>query len=538
MPVLPRYDAQLGDLPISGGRRADAAEFSASATALAGVVKIGAKAAEAHVQRTEEEESRKALVKTSEIRAKYARSLDEAQTSGGDLDKLKEQMQNELAAVGDGFQTRKGSESLALYSSNTELMFDEQSNRIAVARASSAARLDAAQFMQNASSILRSDPQYLGTATKDAEALIDTFSKVPPEKKAELKLELRQNLNMSAALSSARLDPEGTKSKLEGGAWELSAEQRNTAINASDAQISARRASENHERSVKEFERKQRDEAATRKYTDAIVNGSLTGKALERAITGDADLDAASVRSLTLFAEHRATELTNGVKKSDETVRRDLWLRVHAPEGDPKRIFNGAEILKAVEIGTLNTADGNALLAAVANQKDENNRSFGVRLQGRLSTISAAMRSSPEFSAQPELAAAIQNEMISQVEKKATDMRAANQDPSGLLNPESKDYYFKPGIIKAVADDVKRRALDALPQLPVVRTKAEYDALEAGAQYKDENGNTATKKGGKSATVSAAAPVSDFAGWMQATGGKLKPGQTQQQAIDEWKAGK
>jgi hypothetical protein len=502
MPTLPTYTAKLGDQPISGGRRASASDLAPEAADFGGTV---SKAAVAQLGRIEEEESRKALVASSAIRAKYAKRLDEAAVSGEDLDTVKEQMDNELSAVGDDFQTRKGQDSLSVYQSNTSLMFDEQANKIAVVRAASQARLDANKIMQSTSSILASNPTYLPTAIDDAEALIDSFEKIPPHKKAEMKAELRQNLNMTAALAAARIDPEGTKKKLENGEWELSGEQRNLALNKADQQMDARRASENHARSVAEFERRQRDEKATHGYMTKIVDGTLTGKQLERAITSDPDLDSNSVRTLTLFAEHRANELTNGSRKSDQVVMRDLWLRVNAPDGDPRKIYNGNAIFAAVEKGLINTNDANQLNAMVAGQKDENGRAFGQRLQGRLSTIGAAMRADPVYQALPELSAAIQMEMIAQVEKRAADMRAANQDPSGLLNPESKDYYFKPGIIKSVAQDVKQRANDALPQPVKVNTQAEYDALPIDTPYVDSTGKAGVKRTpAKAATV---APV-------------------------------
>jgi hypothetical protein len=503
MPQLPQYTAQIGDLPISGGRRASAEEFGVGAAALGGLAKVGSKVGEQVMDRTEEEESRKALVQSSEIRAKYARLLDDAQSNGGDLDKLKESMANELSTIGDGFQTRKGAESLSYYSTNTELMFDEQSNRIAVTRAASTARLDAGKFMTSASSVIQSNPTYLGTAIKDAEALIDGFQKVPPEKKAELKAELRQNLNMTAALASARLDPKGTREKLDTGEWELSAEQRNLAVNKTEEQINARRAAENHARATADYERRQRDEKATHGYMTKIVDGTLTGKQLERAITGDPDLDSNSVRTLTLFAEHRADELVKGANKSHEPTKRDLWLRVYAPDGAPNKIYNHTDIVAAVAAGRLNTTDANALMAGVAGQKDENGRAFGTRLQGRLMTVQAVMRGSPEYANQPELSAAIQLEMVAQVEKKAAAMRAANQDPSVLLDPDHKDSYFKPGIVKSVAEDVKRRAAADLPQAVTVTTQAEYDALPPDTPYVDSKGQRGVKKG----PAKVAAPV-------------------------------
>jgi hypothetical protein len=124
--------------------------------------------------------------------------------------------------------------------------------------------------------------------------------------------------------------------------------------------------------------------------------------------------------------------------------------------------------------------------------KDENGRSFGTRLQGRISTIGAALRSSPEYSAQPELSAAIQLQMAAEVEEKSAALRKAGKNPDVLLDPTSKDNYFTPDRIKAVANDIKQRAREMLPQPPRASTQAEYDALPPGP-YIDSRGNPGVK---------------------------------------------
>lgn len=484
MPVLPVPKRTGVELPISGGRRATADDF--------GGADFGGKAistaANAYLASAEESEARKALVASSEIRAQYARRLDEAAITGEDLGKLKESLQNDLAKVGEGFQTKRGVDSLALYTSNTELMYDEQANKIAVQRAAAVARLEGGKFLQSAGAILQSNPLYLGMAEKDAEAFGDTLKGIRPEQRAEIVQGLKGELNMAAAVASARIDPEGTKARLEKGEWNLTPDQRNMAVNRADSELRAKRADESYRQAQADREERDRNDKARDKHFGGIMNGTAT----RRTIMDDADLQPATREHLIVFMEARAKAKIGEEKQSDPTAKRDLWLAIHAPDGDPKKIYNADPIFEMVKAGKLNTTDANQLNALVAGQRDEQGRAFGQRLQGRVQTVASAMRSSPQYQAQPELASAIQNELISQVEKKAAALRAKNEDPSVLLDPDHKDYYFKPNLIKSVADDVQRRAQALLPQLP--RVTSETDPLLAevgvGQQFIDPQGVT------------------------------------------------
>lgn len=500
MPLLPTFTAQAGSLPISGGRRAAAEDIaSAPGDLTTGVTS----AANAYLADAEEKESRKALIASSEVRAKYARELDAAQADGRDLGALKAQMQDELAKVGEGFQTRRGQETLAFYSANSELMYDEQANRITVARAAEEARADGTKFISTAGAIIQSNPLYLKEAEASADDLVATFTKIPTWKRAELADTLKKSLNMTAAIAASRINPDAAKKDLQSGKWNLTPEQRTTAIDKAETEIRARRAEDAYFDSQRQKALVEADGKARDKHFSAIIGGTAT----RRAIMDDADLLPATREHMINVMEIRAKAKIGEEKQSDPTVKRDLWLAIHAPDGDPKKIYNADSIFAAVKAGTLNTTDANQLNMLVAGQKDENNRTFGVRLQGRISTVAAAMRSAPEYQAQPELAAAIQLELAAQVEKKATALRRENKDPSGLLDPESKDYYFKPGIIKQVADDVKRQKQAAMPQMPTVRTQAEYDALEPGTAYIDAQGNSGVKKGPKKAAPAPAFPI-------------------------------
>src|SRR5438477_9060151 len=128
MGTLKTYTAPASAPDIGGQRASPESMGSAIGSGLETVSKG------AHYLQTQMEAdgSPSASVASSQIRAKYAAALDEAQVSGADTAPLKEKMQEELSAVGENFSTRKGLQSLALHSAQSTLMFDDQANRIAV----------------------------------------------------------------------------------------------------------------------------------------------------------------------------------------------------------------------------------------------------------------------------------------------------------------------------------------------------------------------------------------------------------------------
>jgi hypothetical protein len=103
--------------------------------------------------------------------------------------------------------------------------------------------------------------------------------------------------------------------------------------------------------------------------------------------------------------------------------------------------------------------------------------------------VSAAMRSDPRYANQPELSAAIQIEMVTRAEREAGRLRKEGKSPDALLDPESKDYLFKPGFIKATAEDVQRQADAARPKLVDLRAAPEAaTSIEVGTAFLDPRG--------------------------------------------------
>jgi len=510
MPKLPTRSADLGGSVISGGRQATATDFGA--VDLTGAVRAVQRVGNEIIQTKEEDESRKVLVSQAEIRAKYAKRLDEAATSGEDVGKIRQELDNDLANVTANLETRKGAETAALHAANTGSIFDNQANQIAVQRATLTARVEGGKFLNSTGAILATNPGYLPQAEQDVDAFVATLSKVSPEQRAVIANDLKQNLNVAAAMAQARIDPEGIKTALEGGQFNMTPQQRSQVIHQAETTIRAKRADERLARAEEKEKRRELSDQARDEYFKNIVKG----KTDLTAMVNDPRLDVTDREHLIVFAEARAKAGAAAERRSNQTVKNNLWLQISNGE-----IRNNQPIIDAVNRGDLNIQDADYLNAKVANQKDENNRNFSQRLGARMQTVIGAMRSSPEYQAQPELAAAIQLQMAADVERRSSELRKQNTSPDVLLDPDSKDYYFTPSRIKQVASDVKQQMQDTLSPATRVTSQADYDALPDGTPYIDSNGTRGVKRG---AAKKPAEPATKPMGFDVTKGGLTLPG--------------
>lgn len=486
MPTLKPFTAAPAS-PDIGFQRATPQDFGSDIGA--GLMSVG-RGADALYRSIEESESRDANVGSAQIRAKYAKLLDEAQINGADTAKLKEDMEGELSKIGENFSTRKGQASLEMHTANTNLMFDEQANRIQVTRASAEAQLQAKQFVDSESATLRSNPSYLEMAEANAKALVSTFA-LSPERKAIVENGLIEQLNMAAVASSARIDPEGTIDKLESGSWTLTPEQRQQGIGMAQQQINARRVDEEYARRLIERDRVDRGNAAQVTLGDKIVLGKL-GKG---EIVNDPDLSWSQKSELIHFQRWLANEKST---RTNPKQMMDLFLQVFAPEGDPRKTFNADPVFRAAEAGLISANEGVTAMKWVSEQRDENNNTFKQKLAGKMQTIRAAMTADPVWAAQGELSGAVQMEVLNRADTRAKELRRENKDPSVIFDPTNKDYMFAPGSLKSIANDVKAQQRAMITPKVAGEDDPVYKDLPPGAAFIDPEGRPRTK--GKPAT--------------------------------------
>jgi hypothetical protein len=487
MPILRDYTAQLGGFPDAGGRRASASDFGGDVgAAMANFGGTIAKVTSDVVAQKSADEQQKVVVQSATIRAKYAKALDDASVSGADTDKIKQQMNDELSQVGSDFETTHGQNALNIATANTNLMFDEQANHLKIQRAGDQAKLAGQQFLTATSSLLEANPGYLPHAEENADALVNSFINIPPDKRAIIAQSLKQDVNMAAVMAKARVDPATARTELQAGQYNLTPDQRQYALREADFAERAIRSDQSYQRAQKNADETDADEKAR----DVVFKGIMGGTVRNQDILNNPDLKPATREHLVGVLNARTDELLTKPKPSNPVTKRDLWLDINAPDGDPRKIYTTDKIYTAVQAGKLNTNDANQLLGMLANNKDDSNRSFSQRLSLRMTNIGRAISSNPEYAAQPDLAASVQNEIAARAEQRASALRKAGKSPDTMLDPADKDYFFTPGMIKQTADDVKTQMA---PKYPQPQTQEDYNALPAGTVYIGKDGNQYTK---------------------------------------------
>lgn len=450
MPRLPTRSADIQPGAISGGRRAGVEDTNF--VDLAPIGRTIQNVAESQMQVREESESRKVLVQQAEIRAKYAKRLDEATTSGEDLGKIKEEFETDLSKVNESLQTRKGLETAQLHAANNGAVFDNQANNIAVTRAAVQARVDGAKYLSALGSTLATNgPGYLPQAEQDVDAFVATLSRVPPEKREAIALDLKNNLNVAAARSLARSDPNAAIKAVEDGKFVLDPAQRQAVLDRAKETQNAMRIEEARVKAEAETERLKRSEQAVDGYFKQMMTGGFSMK----AALNDETLTARAREHVILLAESRAKEMASGEKKSNPVVEKNLWLAIHAPQGDPRKIYNATPIFEAVQRGEITTTSANQLNAMVANQKDENNQKIGSHMNGLMSIVGRSLSQDPRYIGQPGIVAEIQMDYQDRVTKRVTALRDAKKDPMEAFNPASKDFVGSREFIQGSIDRVK-----------------------------------------------------------------------------------
>ena len=219
MPTLPQqYIAPAVDRPATGGRRATAEDFGASIGTVGKDLQEFQRKLAADA---EEDEARKALVGSSQVRAESAQKVADAEKSGAELEPIKKEMLDKLAKIGENFVTKKGASAVQLYTANSILMFDETANRIGTQRAYSGATQQAQNFMKSEGALIVQSPSYLKIAEANAKAFVDMFPNVSPQKRTEIVNHMVDGYNITAAREAVLLNPTEAKAKLENGEWAL-----------------------------------------------------------------------------------------------------------------------------------------------------------------------------------------------------------------------------------------------------------------------------------------------------------------------------
>ncbi len=493
MPLLPTggYSAQLGQVPISGGRRATA-EDDPTGAALSTLSHTASRAAQAYEIQVSQEESRKAQVDMSAERARVAKELDDAALSGADTTKIRETMLANFDKISEGFATKAGVSTVKIGASNAALMFDQQANAINVQRAFAQAKSDTSKLLNNESATVASNPSYLPFAIDNVAAMVGTYN-IRPDQKQHIVDDLTKQLNMTSVLAQIRNgDPEAVKKQLAAGEFDLTPEQRNTAQGFAETAIRAERTNAAFLREEAKREFTERSEASADGYVKQIRDPSANKAGLTKSILNDETLERRTREHLLNFMDTYTRELASREKASDQETKRQLFLDITAPDTDPRKVVNSDKIFAAVSAGKLNTTDGNWLMSLVAGQKDENSRTIGSKMSGLSSGFQTVVNADPRLLAldAPQKAEVV-NDYVGRVFEKVATARAAN-DVKGLrdlFDVNSKDYVGSAKFMRESIAFSRNKISDKLPK--PVDLRAEPDRaleLQVGQPYINSRG--------------------------------------------------
>jgi hypothetical protein len=488
MPILKNYTADLGRGGAVGLPRASAAAFGAGVSEAAGALAGETiKVAGDFLTNIEETESRKALVHNTEVRAKYAKRLDEAATSGEDLDKIREEFQNDLDAGSQDFQTRRGVDSARYYDASSAQMFDNRANDIAVFRAGAEAKLEGSKLLNSLGEILGSNASYLPQAERDVDAFVSTL-KISPQQRAAIAQDLKQNLNVHAAKTNARNDPVGTMKAIEGGAYDMRPEQRLEVMQYAQAAESLQRSRKLHAEQDIKMEQAKRGDVALNEML-ALHAGSKLSTFDTKALLRRQDLDPD--RKIQIINIYNALALK---PTTDPIMANALYADIFRPEGDPRRVKNVEQIDARLVAGVIDPEEhARQRRAFDAREKPE-----GVMENHFFRSTDAVINPRDALGRilapdGPMNAYLFRRDLSNLREEWAKDPKK-NKD--ALFEPASREYkenvlpllnkYRATSIFlpNEKGEVVQQRVPTPDDTLPLVKGEAEYNALKPGDRYR------------------------------------------------------
>ena len=364
MPTLPKpFTATIGERALFAGRQASAADFDGGGGLAAGrAIQEGA---DRLLATREEQNARAAIVGVAQVEEEFAKAQDEAFLSGAEMGPLKERMADALSKIGENFDTKRGVDQLAISTANANRRFDQQANQISVQRASANAKVAGEGLMRDLSAAVIRDP----TQLKAKEAVIDEFAATVPDVAAHLRPGIadgmKKNLNQASAWSELKARPAETKTALEGGAWDLTAEARMQLIAQATQGIGAQRAEDDRIREQAARDRKARNEAAH----DDLGKRIMEGKGVRGEVMSNPDLTAATREHLIDRMKRWNVDVGEKAAKTVPSVFNAIRARIDLPQGTAGRLTD-TQVLWSHYGKGLSKDDASSL-----EQRIQNNRS-------------------------------------------------------------------------------------------------------------------------------------------------------------------
>jgi len=254
-----------------------------------------------------------------------------------------------------------------------------------------------------------------------------------------------------------------------------------------------------HQRAQAELAAKKAQEQLVDGYQRQILNPQKYGAFDAAKVNDDPNLKAD--QKLHLVQTAMTIDRQNRDPKNHPEEVNRLMSSIAAGYDDPTKVYNANEAREALRLGRINAQEYTFLEGQVEKMRDGAGNSF--QRQVLMAHKKAEDMFMKDFTATLPGGAAYASDALYRfrfdLDRKINDMRQKNQDPSGLLDPGSRDYMLTPDRMKAympkamqlMQDQAGKTVEAAKATLP---TFNEYDKLKSGDQYTDPQGNVRTKK--------------------------------------------
>ena len=490
MATIKNYTAQLGGAAGSGGRRATGADFGGDVAAAVGDVgRVGQGLAEKFLQQEETNDARKMMVGIARLNAKYSTAQQEAIASGADLDKLRENYQNELAGLRNQSSTKHGVNTFDYQEASTLHAYDLRSLQIRAQRAGAQAKTQIEGFATALGQQAFTDPSSLEVLNGKVEEFVTQLPPgVTPEMRAEAAQELKYRLASDAVRGAIQINPEKALAELQSGKWALKPGQLPQEIDRAESQIRAREAQDQNRERHAHWQAVQKSDQLANQYLQQIFSNSFNAE----EVNANPSLMKDDRQGLITFNQRWWDSLEGAGNKSNPTVLNSMLLRVYAGEDDPSKVRNVTPLLQAVERREISVRDFRWLNTAIAEQRDPNNSTIGAQFSQMTRTLNDSFMNDVRYARVPGgriKAGEIVNRWAFAVRGLMDDRRARNQSLYPLFDPASKEYVGNPGFVKAFERNMEG--------VPTITSKEEARKLPPGTLYQDTAGNLARTPTGK-----------------------------------------
>jgi len=455
MPKLPYQQIELGTLPAIGGRRATASDFGAGVGAeLSRAGQVGKQIYED----IGDSEARKIVVGRAQIVTEYAKRLDDAALNDEPLDKIKEEMNAKLAKLGENLATRKGQDTLDVAVAGTNQMFDAQASAIAVKRAGIQARQQADTMLRDMGGGLAHNPLLLDFYMGTVDAFVASLPKkgTDPEVARQISTQLRSNLTLEAALSTAARDPALAREGLASKKWNLTGEQIRMVEGEATRTENARRVGEEYKRTQEE----RRKDEANDKARRALYKGLRDGTTTEDDIINNKDLKTETVEHLVKVMDSMAKDARTPAV-TDPAVFNRVREMIDAEPGTPGRITDPQKIWALFGKG-LSKEHAEFFESRLYANRGPDGRTLNSEVTNLLATLKPQLDKSTMLKIDPLGGDRLMRFSL-YVHDQVQKAIKANEDPRELLREDSPKYVGK--IIPSLLSGAQLRARDLAGRL-------------------------------------------------------------------------